>query len=710
MSRSHDRQRAAVRETVGSTAMVTMSSKRNNNLNNRRNIVKRAANSFARNHPQLGTSWYFCSQSMHWQHFWSPHAPLLCAARVILTPLHPSYQLPFPGATSPPASALSRGSCCPMPFWALFSQRHKPSGTPWRDFQPRAAFPSSSCLTSTSLIRWGLQCRGQAATGSQGNISPCFYVRISASPGEAHKAPASSLPAAPSPPKHISRQKQNKTERAGTQSCGCPRHRAWRTLRWLEGGLPRTASRQGHSTTPYPGAQMQPHRDTPRHQLSSFSLWWHHRRHRAGRPSTLCHRPQPSLPGRGGAPWGRWTRSTPKWHRDQSEKPMLFWGHNSSLGVFLSFKHLFLLSRDSGLPQKAPCSPTTALKRPEQSEVSPFPCSGFLQGNSPKPPRVWVDPAPLPSSSMPWQAARVSCLCHTCRLPPSWGQRLNPAPKISVENGPCQSAEGSCQDTAQSPNRSMTGTKRLPAHTKALGSVTRQTNFNEKVCTGVSGHPGAVASRPRQLNTFGQLVQSSGVRLGAPVHLELKQGQGFTSQRTTGGCIEGKHLGFSAGPALLGFPPRDVRGAECLLASQCPWSLVPLCNHRVIVSHCEKAPGEVRRAKTCSYSAIPGLCWEDEEFPARLFCRDWGSCSELAEVWEQLETPFWHGREPHAGILKRKTFWVKLFFCATFFKFKQTNKKKPQNFVKCWCPPRSLRTRSPAATPHAPGVARWQSE
>lgn len=120
--------------------------------------------------------------------------------------------------------------------------------------------------------------------------------------------------------------------------------------------------------------------------------------------------------------------------------------------------------------------------------------------------------------------------------------------------------------------------------------------------------------------------------------LQLKQA--FTSQRTTGGCSEGKHLSFSAGPAPPGFSPGDVRGAECLLALQCSWSLVPLCNHSVVISRCEKAPGEVRKAKTCSYSAIPGLRWEDEAFLMGLFCSDWGNHSELAEVWEQLETPF----------------------------------------------------------------------
>lgn len=88
-------------------------------------------------------------------------------------------------------------------------------------------------------------------------------------------------------------------------------------------------------------------------------------------------------------------------------------------------------------------------------------------------------PAPA-CPSTPQQAAWLSCLCRACRLLPSRGQQLNPAPKIRVENGPCQSVEGSCQDTAQGPNGSVPGTKCLPAHTKALGSVTRQTDFNER--------------------------------------------------------------------------------------------------------------------------------------------------------------------------------------------------------------------------------------
>ena len=140
---------------TGSTVWVTTSS--SNKHNNRRNILQAAASSFARNRPQLGTSWYSCSQSTHWQHVHPCRAPLPCAACVILASLHPSHQPPFPRATSLPASAPSRGSSCPMPFWALFSRRHKPSAMLRRDFQPGAGFPLSfSSLTSTSSIHRGL--------------------------------------------------------------------------------------------------------------------------------------------------------------------------------------------------------------------------------------------------------------------------------------------------------------------------------------------------------------------------------------------------------------------------------------------------------------------------------------------------------------------------------------------------------------------------
>lgn len=202
-----------------------------------------------------------------------------------------------------------------MPFWAFLSQWHEPSGMLWRALQPRAAFPpSSSSLTSTPPIRRGLRCRGQAAAGSRGSTSPCFYASIPASPGRPARRPPLPRLLPPALPNTLPGRSRTRRRRQGPKAAVAQGIAPGKPCAgWKEGGgLLRTASGQGPlpyppaSTSPSPPrAQPQPPGDTSWRRLSSFSLWCQGRRLGAGRLGALRPRPRLHPPGRGGEPRGR---------------------------------------------------------------------------------------------------------------------------------------------------------------------------------------------------------------------------------------------------------------------------------------------------------------------------------------------------------------------------------------------------------------------
>lgn len=204
-------------------------------------------------------------------------------------PVCPSHQLPFPGPGPHQPLPCTTGASI-----QCLSGHYSTSAT---NHLGRCGETFSQEQPSTKLLQPHLHVpslpRGQAAAGSQATISPCSYVSMSASPGEAPKAPASSLPAAPALPGTFPGRREQDGEGRdpmlrlpkALMPANAVTGRA--VLRSIWAGITPHAPGQ-HLSKPSLGTDA-----APRGHIQALAEqplpWCHSRRLRAGRLGALCH-------------------------------------------------------------------------------------------------------------------------------------------------------------------------------------------------------------------------------------------------------------------------------------------------------------------------------------------------------------------------------------------------------------------------------------